>query len=495
MNADRGQSYLDRTIGRLRLFGTDLQEIEVKESVNHLPKSMGETLSAFANGTGGDVLLGVSERDGFSPAPHFQANRIQDALSNLCAEGMEPPLRPMITLAELGGAPVVMARVAELPPRDKPCYVKKRGLRQGSFIRTGDGDRHMTDYEIDRLLEEHEQPQHDAELVGDASVDDLDDALVAGLIARERAVHPRVSGSLADEVILQNLRALAPDEDAVLRPTIAGLLALGRYPQKYYPRLAVTFASFPGRTKSDGGGVPSLLDSETLVGPIPALVADTLGAVRRNMRTGGLIDGAFRKDLPDYPLVAVREAVTNALMHRDYSAVARGMQVQVNMYEDRLEITNPGGLYGTLTLDMLGAPGFSATRNQHLSLLLEETPYPDGGFVAENRGTGYQRIVSELAENLMPSPVAKSTASYFSLTFEKRRLSKEEHGTLPAGGMEKAILAAVEESGSVSARELMEMSGLSRGGVMRYVNRLVDGGILEHMYPGRSPKQRYRLKR
>ncbi|MCH3967377.1 MAG: winged helix-turn-helix transcriptional regulator [Atopobiaceae bacterium] len=281
----------------------------------------------------------------------------------------------------------------------------------------------------------------------------------------------------------------------MLRPTIAGLLALGRYPQKYYPRLAVTFASFPGRTKSDGGGVPSLLDSETLVGPIPALVADTLGAVRRNMRTGGLIDGAFRKDLPDYPLVAVREAVTNALMHRDYSAVARGMQVQVNMYEDRLEITNPGGLYGTLTLDMLGAPGFSATRNQHLSLLLEETPYPDGGFVAENRGTGYQRIVSELAENLMPSPVAKSTASYFSLTFEKRRLSKEEHGTLPAGGMEKAILAAVEESGSVSARELMEMSGLSRGGVMRYVNRLVDGGILEHMYPGRSPKQRYRLKR
>lgn len=102
------------------------------------------------------------------------------------------------------------------------------------------------------------------------------------------------------------------------------------------------------------------------------------------MRIGGVVKDAYRSDLPDYPPVAVREAVTNALMHRDYSPQARGAGVQVNMYADRLEITNPGGLFGPVTVESLSnGTAVAGSRNQVLSRLLESVPYPGGGYVAE----------------------------------------------------------------------------------------------------------------
>lgn len=106
------------------------------------------------------------------------------------------------------------------------------------------------------------------------------------------------------------------DPDGTLRLELAGLLALGTFPQELFPRLTVTFAFFPGASK--GGalhGRERLLDSRTVSGPVPQLVRDTVGLVVSNMRLGAVIEGAFRSDVPDYPLAAVREAVADAAMH------------------------------------------------------------------------------------------------------------------------------------------------------------------------------------
>ena len=491
MGDELAQWQLDTLVNRMRQSGTDLQEVEVKEAVNGLPKGMGDTLSAFANGSGGIVILGLAEKEGFTPARGFDAKRMQDALARLCSDGMEPPLWPDVAICMFEGAPVVVAQIRELPPRQKPCYARAKGLRLGSYIRVGDGDRRLTDYEIDRLLEEHTQPQYDAEIVMEASTDDLDQALLRGILDRERFVHPSISGQLSDEEMELNLRIIARDAKGELHPTLGGLLALGTYPQKYYPRLSVTFAAFPGHSKADLG-TRGLLDSATLVGPIPAIVADAVTMVSRNMRMGGVIEGAFRRDAPDYPPTAVREAVTNALMHRDYSPVARGMQVQLNMYDDRLEVTNPGGLYGTLTLDMLGESGASATRNQHLSLLLEETPYPDGGYIAENRGTGYQRIMAELVSNGNPPAHPDSTASRFSLTMG-RAIPATATATARNGNPEGTIVGLLGRVDSATAAEIAEELGMSRAGAMNHIRKLIARGVVEPLYPAKSPKQRYRL--
>ncbi|MGN0078692.1 MAG: ATP-binding protein [Coriobacteriales bacterium] len=471
---------LEAVVGRLRSARTDSQDVEVKEAVGKLPGDVVETLSAFSNGTGGTIVLGLSERDGFAPAKGFDARRIADALAQACSDRLTPPVRAGIEIVELGGAQVVVATVGGIAPRDKPCYVTARGMYGGSFIRAFDGDRRLSPYEIDRLLEDRTQPAHDAGIVGDAVASDLDADLLAGLVRRQKALHPRLFASCSDEEAAVELRALARDADGTLRPTLAGLLALGTHPQRYFPRLTVTFAAYPGEGKEPEGGV-KFLDSAKMAGPIPAVIADTVAAVQRNTRLGGVMDGAMRVDAPDYPPAAVREAVCNALMHRDYSELARGTQVQVNLYSDRLEFLSPGGLFGTVTADNVGTAGYSSTRNQHLADILESTPY-EGGFVAENRGTGFRLMERELAAAGMPAPEVRDSISMFSLTFRRPQgVSRAAAGD--------AVLAFIAASGPCAAADIAAALGMPRSTVTYRLRRLIDEGSVRRTGPegGRTP--------
>jgi ATP-dependent DNA helicase RecG len=97
-------------------------------------------------------------------------------------------------------------------------------------------------------------------------------------------------------------------------------------------------------------------------------------------------------------------------MHRDLSELARGTHIQVNLFGDRLEVLSPGGLYGTVSVDRLGDPGASSTRNTRLSALLEDVAYPGGGMVAENRGSGYALIEAELAAAGMRAPCPRTVS-------------------------------------------------------------------------------------
>lgn len=487
------EQWLSAVIERLRRIGNDSQGFEVKEARGGLPKSISETLSAFSNSMGGFVILGISEKKGFVPVEGFEARKIQDALASEC-EKLTPVVRPEIEIIPFEGALTVCARVKEMHPRDKPCYITARGMYDSSFIRTGDGDRKMTPYEVDRYVEEHIQPTYDDSIVEGAAMDELDKTLVEGFIKRQKELHPRVLGQKNDLDVLLDLHVVGYDGDAV-RPTLAGIMAMGTFPQKFFPRLNVTFTAYPGTTKTERlNDNRRFLDSQTIIGPIPIMIEDVMAAVTKNTRNAAVIEGAFRKDVPDYPPVAVREAVANALMHRDYSPEARGSQVQVNLFVDRLEVLNPGGLYGDVTIDTLGESGVSSSRNQFLSNILETTPFVDGGYVVENRGTGYQEISEQLRRASMPSPKPRNSTVAFSLTLDKRRIIEEERRA-STSNIDEAILDYLKEHTSASNRELVEASGLGRSTVSNHVRKLVGEGVIEPLEPPRSPKQRYRLSR
>lgn len=272
-------------------------------------------------------------------------------------------------------------------------------------------------------------------------------------------------------------------------PTLAALLALGDYPQEFFPRLTVTFAAFPGTTRGDVGVGVRLLDSASLTGPIPELIDGALAMVRRNMRVGSLIGDVYREELPDYPLVAVREALVNALMHRDYSPLARGTQVQVNMFVDRLEVINPGGLYGAVTLRTLGQAGLSSTRNQRLAMLLENIRLPGGGLVAENRGTGFAVMNAEMAKALMPPVEVRDDLASFTVTFHRRRVAPDERYRTARD----AVLSLLGDRTSLSTTELVAETDYSRSAIQQALNQLIADRVVEPTEPSRSPKQRYRL--
>ena len=219
---------------------------------------------------------------------------------------------------------------------------------------------------------------------------------------------------------------------------------------------------------------------------------DAVAMLQRNMRTAGRIEGVLREDVADYPLVAFREALVNALQHRDYSPEGRGSQVQVNMFADRLEILNPGGLFGAANLDDRSV-GVSATRNQNLSRLLEYTPNHDGvggGFVIENKGTGLIQIRESLAAENLPPAQIQDWISAFDVVFIKRT------AVVPQplwDDFETALRRLLSEKQTVSTAEIMKLSGLSRKTITTKLGQLVRSGILRTTEPERSPKQRYRL--
>lgn len=239
------------------------------------------------------------------------------------------------------------------------------------------------------------------------------------------------------------------------------------------------------------------MDSANVDGPIPQMVVETVRAVSRNMKHGAIVRGALRENVPDYPLPAVREAVANALMHRDYSVDGQGTPVLVDMYPDRLEVSNPGGLFGSLTVDRLGERGGTASRNQFLARILEDVPYTDydgsTGRVVENRGSGIPTINRELADALMERPIVRSTLDGFDITFRHRRMTEAEGAGYSKGNMAEAVLTYFSEHESASTSEVAKASGTSTKTALRYIKALLDEGLLEPIGTKNSPKRRYRL--
>lgn len=473
-------------VHNLRTERTDTHDVEVKAASKTLPCSITPTLSAFANGSGGLIVLGLEERNSFSLTPGFDADTISAQLKTVCLTEMTPQLHPVIQKIPFESGFVVVASITPLPSQDKPCYVTAKGRYGGSFIRVGDGDHRLSEYEINRLIEQNVQPRWDLEPIPAATLDDLDRKLLERVLRREREIHIR-SQNASDKQLYRRLNIVSADDDTC--PTLGALLALGEYPQQFFPQLMISYAVYPGISKQSIPHQPRLLDSGRCAGPIPDLITDALNVIQRNSRTAGIIQGAFRYDLPDFAPLAIREALTNALMHRDYSPAARGAQVQLNVYADHLEIQNPGGLYGPVTVDDLGTDGVLSSRNQILTTILETTPYYSGGFVAENRGSGYAEILRQQNLAGLPDPIPVNTLSSFTLRFNRR----DDNGYHGPSGRTK-VLNYLAGKTSATSQELSQAAGISLSGGRRLLRTLVDEGFIERTEPARSPKQRYRLR-
>lgn len=469
-------------VARLRRIGTDLSDVEVKSAAGGLPKDIVETLSAFANAGGGTVLLGLDEGRGFAPAEGFDAHRICDALAGACANAVEPALRPPIQIEEFEGALVVRADIPELDPVAKPCYVKSRGVYQGSFIRGGDGDFSLNHYEISQLLSNRTQPTYDLEAVSKATIDDLDPELVAALLGRLRKRSPRVLTGMDDAAALSRLQILVDDE-GVLRPTLGGLLCLGVYPQQFFPQLFVAFVVLPGLQMGDQGpDGKRFIDNATLDGPIPVIVEEAMAVLLRNIRTAAVIRGMGREDRHDYPLEVFRELLINALMHRDYSPGARGAQVQVELYPDRLVIKSPGGLYGVTRGDLLGtAEQISSSRNSVLARLLADITLPGGReAICENRGSGLPNVIRALRQAGMSPPVFDFTPGRGLVTVPQHALLSMEVvdwiGGLGQAGLsdpQHLALAIMRSTGRVT-NGILQAWGVDRATASSALRDLVD---------------------
>lgn len=405
---------LAEVIAGLRVAGAEFEDVEVKRAAGGVPETLASTLAAFANARGGIVILGLDERQGFAATGVPDATATRNAVVSTAREKLTPSLAPSVEIAPFEGVNLVVAEVEPLPPAQRPCYVTTKGLYGGAYIRVGEGDQRLTPYEIDRLRENAGQPRWDEEPVVQATVQDLNRDAFSRLIENARRRSPRVFGSTGEADALAMLGILVRHE-GVLVPSLAGLLSVGRYPQQFFPQLMVTVAVYPHaeRGRSGPGGI-RFLDSAALGGPVPDMVVDTLQAVQRNLRVVSRVIGAGRLDQWEIEPEVIREAIVNALMHRDYSPQARGTQVQVDVFPDRVEVSSPGGLFGNVRLEGLGESGTSSSRNPRLAALLQETGDPvTGRPVAENRGSGVSMMIDRVRQDIGVVPLFAANLDQF----------------------------------------------------------------------------------
>ena len=477
-------------IGALRAFEGDTSGIEAKRAATRLPERLWETLSAFANTPGGGVvILGLDEASGFAPVGVVDPDKAQKDMASLCDQ-MDPPLRPLISLHQLDGRILLTAEVPELGTEQKPCYYRGAGLTNGAFVRVADGDRRLTPYEVQAMLASRGQPREDEAPVPRASVDDLDKDLVALYLQRLRADDGGPFRSRTDRDVLRTTGVLVPDEREHLVPSLGGLLALGRHPQEFYPSLGMTFVVFPTEGVGEvGPGGERFLDNRRLEGPVPTLVLGAMDALKRNMKRRAVVHGLLREDLWEYPEEALREALVNALVHRDFSPGARGTPVQVQMFPDRLVTSNPGGLFGPVTLDRLGEGGISAARNQTLLRILEDLPVPgDGRTLCENRGSGIGAMMASLRRAGMQPPTFENSIASFRVVLPNHTLLDAETVQwlarfVPLGlsRHQQFALAFVRRNGSVTNIEYRRLTGQDSRDASKELRRLVDADLLRQV--------------
>jgi len=379
------------------------QTVEVKAAAVDCPKLF-DTLSSFSNqNSGGVILFGLNEKTGFEAVGVYDVQDLQKKATEQCKQ-MEPEVRAFFTVCEIGDKHLVSMEIPSVEVSLRPVYYKGAGKLKGSYIRVGEADEPMSDYEIYSYDAFRKQARDDIR-TSDADMSSIDEHMLNNYVYEVQKNRPNAS-SLSREELL-NLSGLVRDG----KPTLATVMCFSKYPQAIYPQLCVTAVLVPGTSIGDeSADGRRFIANKKLEGTIPQMVEAAVNFVAMNMKTGVAIQNGKRTDVSEYPLTAVREAVLNALVHRDYSPYTEGIPVRIEMYTDRIEITSVGGLYGAVDIDDLGRLR-ADTRNKTLISVLETMK------VIENRYSGIPTIRKQLKEAGLPAPVFVERKGFFTVIF------------------------------------------------------------------------------
>jgi ATP-dependent DNA helicase RecG len=381
-------------IVEMRAAGGDTTDVEVKSAAGGLPASLTATLSALANlPGGGTVILGLDERAGFRPVRLADPQALKQGLAAK-ARAYTPPVRLTIDDGTVDGEPVIVARVHECDRSAKPCRVTATGT---AYLRAYDGDYPLSDLEEQGFLAARRPPLFDRSPVEDAHLDDLDTELVDAFLGAVRERDASGLGRFGDDAELLRRAGVTLTGG---QPTVAGLLALGVHPQQWFPRYVIQASAQP--LASDPAGTRAR-NQTTISGAIPRMLDAALAWARRTFDTSIVAEpNGTVHDRLAYPLVAFRELIANALVHRDLDHWSAGMAIEVRLHRDRLVVANPGGLYG-ITVDRLGRDGVTSARNARLVAICQHVRSPEtGARVIEALASGIPTIAEALAEHHLP---------------------------------------------------------------------------------------------
>jgi ATP-dependent DNA helicase RecG len=427
--------------------------------------------------------FGLDEKKHFEIAGVYDVQDLQHKVVEQCKQ-MEPPVRPLFTVCEVNSKTIVSAEIPSADLAARPVFYKGVGKIKASYIRAGEADELMSEYEIYSYEAFRKRVRDDLRLVENARLSLLDQNLLDQYLLSFKKERKNLSEHVTDKEIMELMGITIGGI-----PTLAGVVVFSKYPQAYFPQLYITAVVVPGTEMGDtGSGGERFIANERITGTIPEMLNDAIGFVRRNGRTRTIIsEDGKRNDQDEYPMIAVREAVLNALIHRDYSVHTENVPIRIIMYSDRMEIINSGGLYGRISIDSLGKVR-PDTRNPTLANVLELLN------TTENRYSGIPTIRKEMKAVGLPDPVFAVKRGEFIVEFKngiaypgKQQLVSEK-----TDNSEDRLLEFCRTPRS--RKELINFTGLSRFYMMSsLIKPLLESGKLKMTLPDKpkSKNQKY----
>lgn len=419
------------------------------------PEALAEFLVAFANTDGGTIVVGLDEKGRLVAGVYPE-----ELESNLKAA--ERLCRPPVVVgweqleAESGAAFAITV------PRSPELH----SLADGRvLIRAGAENRPLGGEEIRALAATKSAGDFEAEAIPGARRDDLDEDVIAEYLDKRQQRQRRPVEQTPDE-LLREIGALTAEG----LPTHTGLLLFGKNPQKFVPHAGLIFVKFPGTTPGGEGGLAGYGRREEFNGPLARIIEGAWQVVWSEMSVGAVVTGLERQEISEYPPFAVREALVNAVCHRDYRL--RGRRIEVRMYADRLEVISPGGLPGFITVDNLVEEHFS--RNPRLVAGLFQWGY------IEELGLGIDRMIEDMVNAGHPPPRFKAQPFSFTVTLYNARERKAAPKWESVMNERQArALQFIREKGRITSRDYQELCPDVSPETLRLdLNDLVNRGIL-----------------
>lgn len=449
---------LERALAR-----SEGKTLEFKRDLSS-PGPIVKTVVAFANTAGGDVVIGVDDVT-HDVVGIRDALREEERLANLITDRIAPAVLPDIEVIAWRSTNVLVARIADSSLR--PHHVKSEGPEKGVYVRVGSTSRRAGPELIGELSRYARGRTFDEEPYPEAKSEDIDFRVASELF---RGVRDLRVGDL------KTLRVFTSYQGSDV-PTIGGLLLFGKNRLEHFPDAWVRVGHFSGTDRT------TILDSKDISDYLAVAAQEAIAQVTRITATSLEIVSARHVPRPEYPPVAVREAIINAIVHADYAE--RGRPITVSIFSDRIEVENPGLLPFGLTLEDVWA-GTSKLRNRVIGRIFKDLR------LIEQWGSGIQRMTNACRDAGLADPVLEERAGSFRVTIYSGLARAPRIDRLDAAILD-TLRSRTAEGGSTTS-ELAKVLGLSDRSTRTRLLKLADRGFIVRVGSSRNdPRARWIL--
>ena len=432
--------------------------IEFKENTRSKDKILATVIS-FANTSGGKIMIGIEDKTkkivGVSD-PYLE----EEKLSTMLSDSVTPTLLFNVEILPWRGTYIL---IIDVPMSShKPHYIRSKGIETSTYIRVGSTNRVADSFMVESIRRSLISKSFDEDICFGCSCDDLDISSIAQAFEPIRKTTERDLLSLGIKI----------KDRETARPSVGGILCFGKAKEAYFPDAWIQAGCFQGTNKN------IILDSLDIKTHLSISVEQALNFIRKHIKVGLDIQEIAHTERWEIPKKALREAILNAVIHTDYSL--RGAPLRVAIFDDRVEIDNPGLIPSGLTLDDIKG-GLSKIRNRVISRIFRELKQ------SEQWGSGIRRIIDTCLGVGLQAPNFEEIGDRFRVILFRHKVAP-----ILLDDKDQEILSFLKVNGPSATKDIARVTHLSERSVRPRVTKLIEKGfIIEISKSHNDPKKKF----